>query len=214
MTSAVRTVLCFGDSNTNGYLASADARLGRWERWPRIAQRTLGVDDWYLIEDGLGGRTTMFEVPGSPGRNGSTSLLTSLEVHEPLDALVLFLGTNDVFVPGVSAAWAAAGVEALIELVRMRPGPDPRPDIPILVVVPPPFLPLPEPWSGQTPDAVAESRRFSETYRAMADRTGVALLDLRDVAGPTPLDGIHFEAEAHRAIGLAVAGALRDLLDA
>ena len=130
LVTKVRSVLCFGDSNTHGFLASTEGRLGRWERWTGVAQRALGVEDWYLIEDGLGGRTTTFEFPGSPGRNGQESLLRSLELHEPLDGLVIFLGTNDVCLPGVTAAWAAAGVEALIEDVRTRPDPDPRPEIP------------------------------------------------------------------------------------
>ena len=208
----VRSVLCFGDSNTHGFLASTEGRLGRWERWTGVAQRALGVEDWYLIEDGLGGRTTTFEFPGSPGRNGQDSLLRSLELHEPLDGLVIFLGTNDVCLPGATAAWAAAGVEALVEDVRTRPDPDPRPEISILVVAPPPFLPLPTMEAELSPHAVEESERFSECYRLMADRAGVALLDLRGIAEPTPLDGIHFEADAHRAIGMAVADALRALL--
>ena len=207
----MRSVLCFGDSNTHGFLASTEGRLGRWERWTGVAQRALGVEDWYLIEDGLGGRTTTFEFPGSPGRNGQESLLRSLELHEPLDGLVIFLGTNDVCLPGVTAAWAAAGVEALIEDVRTRPDPIPGRD--------------PHPRRGSAPvpavaddgcpallHAVEESQRFSECYRLMADRAAVALLDLRGIAEPTPLDGIHFEADAHRAIGTAVADALRSLL--
>ena len=112
----------------------------------------------------------------------------------------------------MTAAWAAAGVEALIDDVRTRPDPDPRPEIPILVVAPPPFLPLPTMEAELSPHAVEESERFSECYRLMADRAGVALLDLRGVAEPTPLDGIHFEGDAHRAIGMAVADALRSLL--
>jgi lysophospholipase L1-like esterase len=212
--TTVRSVLCFGDSNTYGFLASTEGRLGRWERWPGVAQRALEVEDWYVIEDGLGGRTTTFEFPGYPGRNGQGSLLPSLELHEPLDALVIFLGTNDVCLQGVTAAWAAAGIEALIELVRARPLADPRPEIPILVVAPPPFLPLPTIEDELSPHAVEESERFSERYRLMTDRAGVALLDLRGIVEPTPLDGIHFEADAHRAIGMAVAGALRSLLGA
>ena len=39
------------------------------------------------------------------------------------------------------------------------------------------------------------------------------LLDLAPFAESSPLDGIHFEAADHEAIGLAVAAAARDLLD-
>jgi lysophospholipase L1-like esterase len=205
----VRAILCFGDSNTRGYLASSEERLGRWHRWPGVAQRALGVEHWYLIEDGLSGRTTMFEYPGLPGRNGAASLPESLELHGPLDAIVIALGTNDVLLPGITAAWAASGVETLCGIIRTRPEPDPRPDIPIIAVVPPPFLPLVQPWGELSPEAVEESTKFSGTYREMAERAGIQLVDLRGDAEPTPLDGIHFEAEAHAAIGSAVAVALR-----
>lgn len=122
----VRSILCFGDSNTYGYLASMQGeRLGRWERWPGVAQRELG-EDWYLIEEGLNGRTTMFDRPDSPLRSGLAVLPMLLETHAPLDAVVIALGTNDVFVPGVSAARAAAGVETLTTAIR-ESGADPPP---------------------------------------------------------------------------------------
>ena len=62
-------VLCYGDSNTWGYAASSQQRLGRWERWPGVVQRALG-EDVHVIEEALNGRTTAFEVPFDPGRNG------------------------------------------------------------------------------------------------------------------------------------------------
>ena len=43
----------------------------------------------------------------------------------------------------------------------------------------------------------------------MAERSGVQLVDLLGSAGPTPLDEMHFEPEAHAAIDSAVATALR-----
>jgi lysophospholipase L1-like esterase len=167
------------------------------------------VEHWYLIEDGLGGRTTMFDYPGLPGRNGAASLPASLELHGPLDAVVIALGTNDVLLPGITAAWAAAGIETLCEIIRARSEPDPRPDIPIIAVVPPPFLPLPQAESQLSPSAVEESTKFSGAYREMAERTGIQLVDLRGSAEPTPLDGIHFEADGHAAIGSEVVVALR-----
>ena len=46
------------------------------------------------------------------------------------------------------------------------------------------------------------------------DGIHIPLLDLRDHVSSSPVDGIHFEADGHRAIGVAVAGRLRELLGA
>ena len=55
----MRNILCFGDSNTYGHNPSG----GRWplhERWPGILQELLG-EEYHIIEEGLCGRTTVFE---------------------------------------------------------------------------------------------------------------------------------------------------------
>ncbi|MEO8424498.1 MAG: hypothetical protein ABI595_11400, partial [Actinomycetota bacterium] len=70
-------ILCYGDSNTWGYDAPSQERLGRWDRWPGVLQRELG-DDVNVIEEGQNGRTTVFDVPFEPNRNGLTYLPVSL----------------------------------------------------------------------------------------------------------------------------------------
>jgi lysophospholipase L1-like esterase len=210
----VTAVLCFGDSNTWGYPASSERRLGRWERWPGVLQRELG-EDVHVIEDGLNGRTTMYPVAGEPFRNGLDHLPVALQTHAPLDAVVIMLGTNDLFVPGVTNAHLAAeGAMRLAEMARsgsMTPD-DPAPQV--LVLIPPPFAPMSGVWASQAPVAVEASQAFGAAFREMAAEWGEPpLLDLGELIASSPLDGIHFEAEDHRAIGEAVAVRLRELLD-
>jgi lysophospholipase L1-like esterase len=212
----VTAVLCYGDSNTWGYEASTQERLGRWDRWPGVLQRELG-DDVHVIEEGQNGRTTVFDVPFEPNRNGLASLPVSLETHHPLDAVIIDLGTNDVFLPGVNAFHAAHGAMKLAEVVLASDA-GPADGAPVvLVVVPPPFD-QPGEWDlNESPDARRESERLSQAFRDAAaeyaeDGIDIPLLDLRDHVTSSPLDGIHFEADGHRAIGLAVAARLRELL--
>ena len=54
-------VLCYGDSNTWGYAASSQQRLGRWERWPGVVQRALG-EDVHVIEEALQGAVQAVDV--------------------------------------------------------------------------------------------------------------------------------------------------------
>jgi lysophospholipase L1-like esterase len=88
----------------------------------------------------------------------------------------------------------------------------------VLVVVPPPFAQLGAWDLNESPDAGRESERLSQAFRDAAvqyaeDGFDIPLLDLREHVSSSPVDGIHFEADGHRAIGLVVAGRLRELLE-
>jgi lysophospholipase L1-like esterase len=213
----VTAILCYGDSNTWGYQASTAERLGRWERWPGVLQRELG-DDVHVIEEGQNGRTTVFDVPFEADRNGLTHLPVSLQTHHPLDLVVIDLGTNDLFLPGVNAYHAARGAIKLAEVVLASDAGRADGAPLVLVVVPPPFAPLGQRDQAAAPGAEAESKRLSRAFvdaaAALKEEDGITipLLDLRDHVTSSPIDGIHFEADGHRSIGTAVAATLREML--
>jgi len=213
----VTAILCYGDSNTWGYQASTAERLGRWERWPGVLQRELG-DDVHVIEEGQNGRTTVFDVPFEADRNGLTHLPVSLQTHHPLDLVVIDLGTNDLFLPGVNAYHAARGAIKLAEVVLASDAGRADGAPLVLVVVPPPFAPLDQWDQAAAPGAEAESKRLSRAFVDAAaavkedDGITIPLLDLRDHVTSSPIDGIHFEADGHRSIGTAVAATLREML--
>ena len=86
-------ILCFGDSNTFG----TNPKGGRhaWNtRWPGRLQVLLGPE-YYVIEEGMGDRTTVWDDPLEPGRCGIQALPIALQSHKPLDLVILALGTND-----------------------------------------------------------------------------------------------------------------------
>jgi lysophospholipase L1-like esterase len=94
---AAHTVLCFGDSNTNGISGDDEnyVRLPAAVRWTGRLQRLLG-DGYYVIEEGLNGRTTDLDYANRPGCNGRTYFGPCLQSHHPLDVVVIMLGTNDL----------------------------------------------------------------------------------------------------------------------
>ena len=67
-----RRVLCYGDSNTYGYDPARDGRYGEDERYPRVLQHLLG-SEWAVIEEGLPGRTAVFDDPITETMNASVS---------------------------------------------------------------------------------------------------------------------------------------------
>lgn len=160
----------------------------------------------------MNGRCSAFSHPLNPDYlNGLTYLPVTLETHAPIGTLIVFLGTNDLFLPyRLSAYFVAEGVGALVDLALASQSGHTGGAPQVLVLVPPPLGPpiLSEPHIQH---GIEESRRLSEGFRRMAEQRRCELLDLRGVVEPDPTDGIHFTAEAHRTIGLAVAKALRGL---
>ena len=68
-----RTIVCYGDSNTHGADPIDGTRHPRDVRWPGVLRTALG-EGYEIIEEGLGGRTTVFDSPLAPARNGRDNL--------------------------------------------------------------------------------------------------------------------------------------------
>jgi lysophospholipase L1-like esterase len=204
------TVLCYGDSNTWGYEPATGLRFARDVRWPGRLQAALG-SEWYVIEEGLNGRTTTRDSPHAEGRNGLDYLVPCLESHAPLDAVVIFLGTNDLADRySMTATDIAAAAARLARIVaRSEAGVGGRPPLPILAC--PPRVgdtTWEEDWSG----APAKSAVLADRFRAAAAELGVPLIDLGEATRYSPLDGIHLDADGHAAVATLVEQTLRSLL--
>jgi len=210
------TILCYGDSNTWGFDPASQARLVPERRWPGVL-RALLPPSCQVIEEGLCGRTTLQDDPFEEGRNGLAYLVPCLASHQPIDLVVLMLGTNDVksFFP-YGAAAIAAGAGRLVEVIQGS-GRGPSGLAPqVLLVAPPPVAavrPLTRIWGF---DQVAEqrSRELSTYYRALAESLGCAFLDAGAVVQASPVDGVHLEAAALERLGAAIAERVRPMLGA
>ena len=72
-----------------------------------------------MIEEGLCGRTTVFEDPLRDGRKGTALFPTLLETHAQVDVITLMLGTNDCkTVFGASADVIGKGIIRLLDQVQ------------------------------------------------------------------------------------------------
>ena len=87
-------ILCFGDSNTYGYRPDGTGRFDEKTRWTCLLQKKFG-NGHRIIEEGLCGRTTIFSDAFREGRRGLDQIGITIETHNPIDLLVLMLGTND-----------------------------------------------------------------------------------------------------------------------
>jgi len=204
----MRTVLCYGDSNTHGQIPGGLV-LDRYEfpaRWPGVLARELG-SGWHVIEEGLSGRTTVRDDPiEGAEKNGRTYLRPCLMSHAPLDLIILMLGTNDLKTRfNQPASEVAMGIGCLVhDIKELLPGPRGRlPEV--LVVAPPPMRDDLKEWEQIFKDAPRKSRELALQFEIIADSLEVHFFDAGAVVECDPLDGFHINHDAHVALGVAMA---------
>lgn len=204
----MKRILCFGDSNTWGFNPATQDRFDRNTRWTGVLRNALG-DGFEIIEEGLNGRTTVWEDPLEGYKNGYAYLIPCLETHRPLDLVVIMLGTNDLKLrfslpPSDIAKGAGVLVKAVQQSEAGYAGAAPR----VLLVAPPPVVRLTE-YAEMFAGAEEKSRKLGYWYRQIALERGCAFLDAGEVIVSSELDGIHFEAGEHYKLGEAVARQVR-----
>jgi lysophospholipase L1-like esterase len=199
----MKTILCYGDSNTWGYNPATQERYGHNQRWTRQLQALLG-DGYWVIEEGQNGRTTVHDDPVEGNKNGLTYLMPCLESHKPLDMVVLMLGTNDLKLRmSKTNQDIAKSVGRLVKLIRVsESGPGntaPR----VLVIAPPPLGKLSD-YAGSFSGGSEKSQTLGLQYRQIAEELDCAFLDAGTVIRSSDVDGIHFDADQLPLLAAAV----------
>ncbi|HHY41554.1 MAG TPA: SGNH/GDSL hydrolase family protein [Thermoanaerobacterales bacterium] len=206
----MKTILCYGDSNTWGYNPDGSGRYPKHVRWPGVLQKELG-ENFDVIAEGLNGRTTVWDDPvKGEYRNGKKYLLPCLHTHKPIDLVVLFLGSNDLK-PRYNATSLdiAESVAILVDIVKKsETGPNgTSPEV--LVIIPPPIL-IPEKVKHmdyiikEYEKAVEKSKQFSRVFTNVLNGK-CHLLDSSKYIKISEIDGMHLDAESHAILGKEVA---------
>jgi lysophospholipase L1-like esterase len=207
----MKRILCYGDSNTWGTDPISGERLDDQTRWTRVLARSLGPD-YEVIEEGLGGRTTVWEDPIEGYKNGYTYLLPCLETHSPLDLVVIMLGTNDLKKRfSLTAYDIAQGAGVLVIAVQKSTCGREAKAPPVLLMAPPPVSKLTD-FAEMFEDAEDKSKKLGVRFRQVAQELGCAFLDTSSVIVSSQADGIHFDSAEHAKLGLAIAGIIREIL--
>lgn len=202
----METIVCFGDSNTWGEKPTKEGRYA-WEvRWTGIVQSALSGTA-RIIEEGLGGRTTAFDDPLSPGRNGLRSLPQVLETHAPIDMLIIMLGTNDVKARfNLTPYTIAQGAAELLETATLF-----RPQLPRVLLVAPPHIEVTGDYElGNAFEGGREkSMQLARHYEHFARKFGCEFLDSAPYVRSSGLDGVHWDEVGHRDFAAAVLPLIR-----
>ncbi len=219
-------IVCLGDSNTHGYCADpgdcADPHLERFnedERWTQLLQKTLG-EEYLVIEEGLSGRTTVFDDPLYEHLSALDYIYPCLKSHEPVGLLVIMLGTNDTKERlGANAYAIGIGMRRLVQKAQAVDCWGAGGKSNILIVAPPVIGEgvFTSPAAGEMgttfPNCVEKSRQLPGEFRAVAQATGCHFVDANELGCEfNQVDFMHLTRRGHAALARGLAPRVRELL--
>lgn len=215
-----KRIMCFGDSLTWGWtpVAHPGAATSRYDfshRWPGQLGTLLGPD-YDIVEEALNGRTTNIADTAQPTLNGAAYLPTALASHQPLDLVIVMLGSNDTKAQyRRSPVDIAAGAATLLKQIAASAAATgtnyPAPEA--LLIAPPPMHPSPYAWlAAQFADGPAKTGELPQLYEAVAEHVGAHFFDAGAVTNTSGKDGIHLTPGDNARLGSALAPIVMSLL--
>lgn len=210
-----KRILCFGDSNTWGY----DPRGGRYDeetRWPMRMAKLLG-EEYIVVEEGFNGRTCVYDDPIEGGyKSGAAYLPPCLMSHNPLDLVVIMLGTNDTkrrF--NLTPMTIGEGMMQLIRLTRLYATDRSGNPSKILVVAPPPILDsLMRSRHGECfgEQAIGVSKGLAAEYARISKLLRCEFFDAASWAEVSAIDAVHLTREGHAGLAEGLARKIQQIL--
>lgn len=205
----MKRILCFGDSNTWGYIPSSDAeRYPPTIRYPRVLQTLLG-DEYEVIEEGLPGRTMMTddlkEMVGN--RNGSLEFGMVVYSTLPLDYILIMLGSNDLkyIYPDTARKCAESLEKDYIYKVEQKLAGKIK-NAPKIIIVAPSVVG--DGYQKVSKEVIKESKYFNKEYQKIALKHGCLFVD--NIGLETGSDFIHLTEKSHLLLAEKIYKAIKD----
>lgn len=205
----MKTILCFGDSNTWGYSPVDDRRYDSNQRWPALLTSRLPLG-YQIIEQGQPGRTTFFDDPAAGLVNGNDSLIPCLEKYQP-DYIVLMLGTNDLKTSfAQSADDISQNAAKLVQGILGFTSQNKQKSIRVCLIAPAIISEVGY-FGHLFAGGAQKSQAFARYYAVRAEELGCEFFDAGSVVNSSPMDGIHWEEDQHRKMAEALSIKLKNM---
>lgn len=195
-------ILCYGDSNTWGYISGSDhQRYGENERWTKILAQKLG-NNVEIIEEGLNSRTLISndERPGKEGKNGFKYLIPCLDTHDPIDLVILMLGTNELkSVYNKTSKDIGDMLEKYFVKTILGRKSQFKNSYPKLLIVTPPIVNEEVDYcriGNKYVGATQKSKDLNTIYNNIAEKYNCYFLNNEGLT--TGIDGVHLTKESHQ----------------
>ncbi|MFZ2126207.1 MAG: GDSL-type esterase/lipase family protein [Candidatus Microsaccharimonas sp.] len=208
---SAKRIMVFGDSLSWGYQpGSKHQRFDVQTRWPGRLQMLLG-DEYEVIEENLNSRgiENGDPRPGKEGRRALDYIEAALDSQDPLDRVIVLLGTNELkYEMNMSAEQVGESMEKLLTIIQTRPSQF-RGTTPEVLLLSPPVI-NEETEYCRTGDkylgATEKSKNLVSVYERLAAKLGIDFISLN---GITPgVDGIHINADEHAKVAELIHAAL------
>ena len=214
-------IVCLGDSNTHGYCPDpadcADGlltpgslwRFNEEERWTCLLQKTLG-EEYLVLEEGMSGRTTVFDDPLHEGMSALDVIYPVLKSHEPVALLIVMLGTNDTKERfRVEADSIAVGMERLCRKAETTEAwLHGKPNI---LVIAPPHIGAGYDRADMGARCDEKSAEIAKYYKDICARRGWSFLDAEGVAEFNTVDFMHLTRRGHSRLAAKLASLVPEL---
>ncbi len=217
----MKRILCYGDSNTWGHdpvntdpASGLAARYDENTRWPCLLQKNLG-EEYYVWEAGLCGRTTVFDDPIMPTRNGVRDFEMVLQTCDPVDCVIFALGTNDtkdMFC--ASALIITYAMDRLLQVCKSALQQSRSRNAKIIIACP--IIPVAD-GAGEYCYGFSElstkiGEELRERYAQLAKDNGCEYIDINAIAVPSPADGVHLDPDGHKRVAKEMTDLVKSLI--
>jgi lysophospholipase L1-like esterase len=210
-----KRILCFGDSNTWGYISGTNhLRLSVDKRWTGVLQNVLG-NEYDVIEEGLNSRAINQEDPrpGKEGRNATQYILPCLDTHDPLDVIIVMLGSNELKTEyNQTAEQTAQILKNFLQMILNKKSQF-RDIQPKIILISPPLLDETTEYSSKGNKylgATEKSKQFGVLFKKVAEELSVEFFDAAPITQTGP-DGAHITEDSHKMLGTTLAEIIQNL---
>lgn len=202
-------ILCYGDSNTWGHDPKTGNRFDDKTRWTKLLQQELG-NQHEVIEEGLCGRTAAFMDDVIPYRHGISMLEATIEIHQPIDLIIIMLGTNDLKSAFYPDAYAITnGIKKMIKMIRNPYLYNAHMKIPEILIIAPVHIhndlnKVERYWEGFGERSIEVSRKLASWYESLSKEMNCHFMDASLYAKASTIDCIHMDEENHKKLAEAI----------
>ncbi len=192
----MKTILCFGDSNTYGYNPFDGSRYDENSRWSGILKNKL-AENYEIIEEGLNNRTGFVDNKDGFFHSSQRCFSKIINSYKDIDILILAIGTNDLqFLYDINFKTIERGLETLVNIAKEK--------CKQIIIIPPVILNesvLKGSFSHQFDiTSIEKSKKVSRIYKKISNVYQCKYFDFNKIAAPSDIDGLHYTKESHEKI--------------